>query len=514
MKFSSNASVWASVLLFSDAQSSVLPKLTQNCSTLTESLAQSFAGKKVTIINTALIPANSTSGNEYEYCQVIGKVAYTSNNTLNFNVYLPDATAYTGRFMAVGNGGMAGTIDTRNMMLQLNKGFAVAGGDSGHLAALNNNGSGSPGVYLAYMHDLNQVEAWIHNAISTFTEPAKSIIEQYYGTPVRYSYYDGCSTGGAQGFALAQFHPELFDGIYAGSPGNWYSHLALSFLWNAVKTQGAANIPQTTLDFMTAAVLEECDTLDGVKDNMLENPLQCKFEINTLACSSSSTNSSNCLTLAQLEAVKAIYAGPTSSLDGSELYPGFSVGSEASWLSQEGPLANAFSIPILQNMVFDDLSYDFLDFNWGSDVVAVDENAGRYIDEISTDLSLFRNRGGKLLVTQGWADTYTAAIWPIQHLQDLETFFGGDISDFFNVFMVPGGGHCGPAFNYPASPGTYHIADALISWVEGGEKPASVLSTGTMNGRGISRKLCPWPQTATYIGGDINVASSYFCESS
>ena len=38
-------------------------------------------------------------------------------------------------------------------------------------------------------------------------------------------YYSGCSTGGAQGFALAQYHPELYDGIFAGSPGNYWDHL-------------------------------------------------------------------------------------------------------------------------------------------------------------------------------------------------------------------------------------------------------------------------------------------------
>jgi feruloyl esterase len=97
-------------------------------------------------------------------------------------------------------------------------------------------------------------------------------------------------------------------------------------------------------------------------------------------------------------------------------------------------------------------------------------------------------------------------------LQDLETFFGGDISDFFNLFMVPGGGHCGAAYNYPASPGTYHVVEALVSWVERGEKPGSLLSTGTDGGADISRLLCPWPQTATYIGGNINVSSSYVCE--
>jgi feruloyl esterase len=78
--------------------------------------------------------------------------------------------------------------------------------------------------------------------------------------------------------------------------------------------------------------------------------------------------------------------------------------------------------------------------------------------------------------------------------------------------MVPGGGHCGAASNYPSSPGTYHVTEALVSWVERGEKPASVLSTETMNGTVMSRKLCPWPQTATYIGGDINLSSSYVCE--
>jgi feruloyl esterase len=284
-----------------------------------------------------------------------------------------------------------------------------ASGDGGHLAALNNNGNGAPGVYFPFLHDLNQVEGWIHNGISIFTGPAKAIIESYYGAPVRYSYYDGCSTGGAQGFALAQFHPDLFDGIYAGSPGSWYSHLSLSFLWNGIKTLNASQIPQTTLDAITAAVLDQCDTLDGVEDRMLENPLLCNFDIDTMSCNSPTANASACLTAAQLTAAKEIYAGPTSAINGAEIYPGFTVGSETSWFDQEGisaSLASAFSIPILQNIVFDNLNYDPLDFNFGTDVTSVDEKVGQYIDEITTDLSVFRNAGGKLIVTQGNKDAF------------------------------------------------------------------------------------------------------------
>lgn len=55
----------------------------------------------------------------------------------------------------------------------------------------------------------------------------------------------------------------------------------------------------------------------------------------------------------------------------------------------------------MQNIVFDNLSYNSLDFNFESDVIAVNEKVGQYIDAISTDLSAFRNYGGKLLVTQG-----------------------------------------------------------------------------------------------------------------
>ena len=101
MKFLSMTSLWALVLLFLEVQSFVLPKPTQNCSTFAASLSKSFAGQKITIFNATLVLANSTS-NDYEYCQVVGKVAYGNNDTLNFQVYLPEATAYTGRFMAVG----------------------------------------------------------------------------------------------------------------------------------------------------------------------------------------------------------------------------------------------------------------------------------------------------------------------------------------------------------------------------------------------------------------------------
>jgi feruloyl esterase len=219
----------------------VLPHETPGCTTFAKSL--DLAGYNATLLNATYYPANSlnvsNTFNNVSFCEIYTSISYgTGNNTLIAATWLPDRLQYNDRFMAVGNGGMAGTIDYPGMLTQLNSGmgFAVAGGDAGHRASDNNGGGGEPGVYLPYLHDKEQVTAWIHDAISLFTPAGKALTAAYYGKDANYSFYSGCSTGGAQGMALAQYHPELFDGIVAGCPGNWYSHLALSFLWNAQHT--------------------------------------------------------------------------------------------------------------------------------------------------------------------------------------------------------------------------------------------------------------------------------------
>jgi len=466
---------------------------------------------------------NVTSGtqniyNKYAFCEVEGIVSYGRNSSLHFSVYLPDASSYNGRSMAVGNGGMAGTFDTVALMQQLNSGFASAAGDAGHLASLNNAGSGAPDTYIPYLHNPDEVQAWIHNAIALFVPSTQDIIKAYYDRAAAYTYYSGCSTGGAQGFALAQYHPELFDGIIAGCPGNWYSHLALSFLWNAqhAMENTSSYLSQAVLNFTGQAVLEACDAKDGVKDGVIENPLECDFDIDLLACNataaSHTNNSVSCLTPDQMKAAKAIYAGPENAKTEEQLYPGFAHGSEIQWILQEGDLSNAFSVPILQNLVYKNLYYNASTFDWASDVSTLDANAGAKIDAISTNLTTFRNRGGKLLVYQGWADPFNAQTWPIQHYEEVQSFFGHDISDFYNVFMIPGGGHCGAASFYPQVPAMYHTVPALIDWVERGKKPEEVLTTDPVDGEMRSWKLCAWPRTAVYVQGNVDDWTSYVCE--
>lgn len=218
-----------------------------------------------------------------------------------------------------------------------------------------------------------------------------------------------------------------------------------------------------------------------------------------------------CLDHIKMNAVRAIYAGPHNTRTNVSLYPGMGISSEIGWISQLGELAEAFSIPILQNLVFDNLSYDASTFDWGSDVRLVDEHAGVPIDEISTHLSSFHARAGKLIVTQGWSDPLNAATWPLDHLQQMERQFGGDVSGWFKVFMVPGGGHCGQGY-YPQAPTKYHSLETLVRWVEQEGPPNEMLSSDPADGTNTTRKLCPWPATAKYAGGDTSDWTSYVCQ--
>ncbi|KAK6856808.1 hypothetical protein PG995_006995 [Apiospora arundinis] len=487
-----------------------------DCSQFTGSV-KSTLNKGDRILNATYYEAGAlkiTNGpNSIPICRIFGETDYANNNTVLFQLWLPASASYNDRLLVVGNGGMAGTIDEAGLMKNMNEGYAVAGGDGGHRASDNNNGSGKPGVYLPYMHDEEQVKAWIHNSIAQFTPVAKSLAEQFYLKPPNHSYYAGCSTGGAQGFALAQYHPELFDGIVAGCPGNWYSHLALSFLWNAQKTQSASHLPQSVLDLITKSALAQCDAIDGVEDGVIENPLLCDFDINTLACEKSATDPTKCLTAAQLAATKDVYSGPVDSRTNTSLYPGFSVGSETQWAMQEGDLADAFTVPILQNMVFNNLTYDSDDFNWGSDVDLLNERVGAFIDGISPDLSAFQKAGGKMIVMQSWADPYNAALWPIHHLKQLEKAAGGSVGDWFRLFMVPGGGHCGSASNYPQVPANWHSLEAMVAWIEGESLPEEMSSSNPADKSSRTRKLCPWPRTARYVGGNTDEWTSYECVS-
>src|SRR6266513_2408980 len=118
------------------------------------------------------------------------------------------------------------------------------------------------------------------------TAKSKAIRAAFYGRGARFSYWNGCSTGGRQGIMEAVRYPEDFDGIIAGAPANnqfrlgaWRINLA-----TAIRKDPRRIVPRNKMLMLNRAVLAACDALDGVKDGLLSDPTTCHFDPATLLC--------------------------------------------------------------------------------------------------------------------------------------------------------------------------------------------------------------------------------------
>lgn len=70
--------------------------------------------------------------------------------------------------------------------------------------------------------------------------------------------------------------------------------------------------------------------------------------------------------------------------------------------------------------------------------------------------------------------------------------FGDSLKDFYSLFMIPGGGHCGAATGYDQVPAVYHYMDVLVPWVENGTIPQRLLITDPPDGSGSNRTLAAY----------------------
>lgn len=77
-------------------------------------------------------------------------------------------------------------------------------------------------------------------------------------------------------------------------------------------------------------------------------------------------------------------------------------------------------------------------FNWDSDVALVDKKMSPLIDSMGTNLTAFKSRGGKLLASQGWADSYNGQTLQITHLDQVAKDTGAKREDWLALYMIPG----------------------------------------------------------------------------
>ena len=376
------------------------------------------------------------------FCRIKAVSKPTGDSDIGIEIWLPDSSNWNGRFLAVGNPGFIGSIASGGIARNMEKGYVSAGTDTGHV---------DEGFEWAIGHPEKWAD-WGHRAVHEMTVVTKTLANAYYGKPIDYSYWNSCHNGGNQGLNEAQRYPEDFDGIIAEDPAFYISHLqpgSLYISWLALKdgVNSPGYIPKAKLEVINKAALDACDKNDGLVDGLIEDPTTCNFDPASIQCKSEDTES--CLTAAQVDTVRKIYAGAKFN-DGSQIYAGFERGSELTWplMIEKEPFS--VNLNYFKGMVFEDPDWDFHTFDVDRDTRLAIKKTSDAVDGKDPDLKPFKEAGGKIMMFASWNSTALAPRQLVKYYQDVEKAMGGpeQTRDFARLFTVPGSTGC-PAFANP-----------------------------------------------------------------
>ena len=442
------------------------------------------------------------------FCRVSATLKPSPDSNILIEVWLPQSN-WNQRFEGTGNGGFAGKISYGALAEGVRRGYAVANTDMGMATP--------PDATAAIFIDRPQRWIdWGYRATHEMTVAAKQIVHAFYAHPASHSYFVGCSTGGEQALMESQRFPDDYDGIAGGAPAQNRTGVHVSILWNFAVNEKtpAAYLPPAARSLLADAVMNACDTLDGVKDGVINDPTQCHFDPASLACTSA--NQQSCLTGAQIGTAQALYAGPTNPRTGQSLYPGLPRSSEFGWEGLDpAPGGTPPYFPIFQWVFGKD--YDWRRFDFDHDNQRYTEKLAPMLNATDPNIDTFRQHGHKLLMYHGWSDWLVAPGESINYYQAVLQGAGQGnttlppIEDSFRLFLVPGMAHCG------GGPGATHFdaLGAVVDWVENGTAPDRLLASKSPAAAGdttLQRPLCPYPRTAQYQGtGSLNEAASFVC---
>ena len=433
------------------------------------------------------------------HCRVAATLTPSSDSHIEMELWLPTEN-WNGKFLAVGNGGWAGSISFDAMAAGLRRGYATASNDTGHKGGSASFALGHPEKLIDFGY----------RAMHEMAVQSKAMIRAFYNRAPQLSYYQGCSTGGRQGLMAAQRYPEDFDAVIAGAPVYNVVHLNVSqvALQVGMLKNAASLVPPEKRTLLADAVVNACDARDGVKDGIVSEPRACKFDPGVLACGGG--DAPNCLTPAQVENARSAYE-PVRTASGAVVYPGRSPGFEAGWrIPTPGAALNSLFADMVRYVARQDPNWDPMTFDIERDLALAVKNAG-FIEASDSDLAKFKARGGKLLLYHGWADPGPAPENTINYHQAVTKKLGGKQDDWMRLFLMPGVGHCGGG----VGPDRADFLGALERWREAGEAPSQIPATRAA-GRGrqtpMSRPLCPHPEVARYSGsGSTDDAKNFTC---
>lgn len=406
-----------------------------------------------------------------ESCRVTSQVkpmhlSHSDDSFIEVYTWLPLPENWNGRFIAFGNGGYSDRIAEKQMSQYLAKGFVVAATDTGHKGDSLTFSLSAP----------ERIDYWGRYAVHALSKASKSVIQHAYSTPPKFSYFSGCSTGGHQALSSVQYFPDDFDGVIAGAPGNNRVALNAAFLWLFQQSHdqhtGKPVITEKELSLVSEKVKNQCGDKAGLSKGVISDLSSCEPALDALRCSGTDND---CLSEEQLTRIQNIYRGPVDPVTGELIYPGFPPDTEYSngigWAAYRADPSNP-SQPARADFwriwAFNKSEWDPWRFDWHNDFGEAKRALSPRIDAIKTNLTAFKNSGGKLIIYHGLADPVVSAKDTANYFKKVKIDTKAQIDAKF--YEIPGMSHCGGGefIEY------FDAFPALKSWVEENIEPLGI----------------------------------------
>lgn len=406
------------------------------------------------------------------FCDVRATATDPAGNPIHIDVWLPES--WNGRFEGVGGSVYACGPWYFEMAPAIRAGYASAATDCGVSPADLDTASWA--VNNGQL-DWPLIRDFAYAGIHDMTVAGKAVASAYYPSPLRFSYFSGCSTGGREGLTEAQRYPADYNGIVSGAPAiNWTRFIPAGIWPQLVMNQAGDFLPACKETAFTDAAVKACGT-----GGVIANPSACSWNPDALV---GEVTPCGVITPRDAAVMTKIWQGPENAR-GKKLWYGLERGASLAGLAatytsngvttgQPFPVAVSWMGTWLQrNPSWDWRTLTYAQFGRLYQQ-SVREFSGIFASN-DPDLSAFKKDGGKIIIWHGLSDQLIFPQGTVRYYQQVQRAMGGSrpTDSFARLFLAPGAAHCasgaGAAPAGPAQP-----LDSLVSWVENGKAPTTI----------------------------------------
>lgn len=507
---------------------------------------------------TATVVTNSSVSSVFypdsviDYCAVTFEYSHNGrDDTVLLTYWVPAPENFQNRYLSTGGGGYAVNSGTLSLPGGVAYG-AVAGLTDAGFGVNQGNAiadfllaNGTLDYQSIYMFGYNG----IHEMSVIGKEFTTSIFNMTASNTTLYSYYQGCSEGGREGWSQVQRFADQFDGAAIGAPALRYAFQQVQHLHgNVVEQTMNYYPPPCELQKIVSETIIACDPLDGRTDGVVSRTDLCtmNFNISSLlgtpySCSATEASfesgaaspaqngsiSAQGIALAQklLNGLhttdgKRVYFTYTPSSAFTDAVPSYdaTTGEYGLDITALGGtfvevllhLQNGTNLPSLDGVTYDTLR-DWIQDAWK-----------RYDDVLMTtwpDLTPYKNAGGKVIHFHGESDFSIPTASSVRYYESVREIMNPGLSyndsvdatnEFYRLFLVPGGSHCDVSTAEPNGPWPQTTLQSLIDWVEGGVAPVTLNATVLQGDNiGSNQQICGWPLRPFWTNNGTTMECQY-----